>query len=1484
MTTIHEKYISVLEERVSLAQELGKVNGDLRDALDKLAASESLVGILRDEIEHLKSQLAAATATTESGSASDTRYFMSTVPGTTEFPASTNILRNHALASGVFKPLDKVASVHGSTFYADVQPLPLKRTRTQQQQLSTSSIMPAALHNQSTGSLSNSTNNNSKTILVTESIAKKPKLDNIAFLANARSHRSSNTSTPPQNSPKPTSATVKPVVIGNVDDHVKKEGTGKSRIVTCVYCENVVTSRNRSRWERHIRTCAKVPKSVKALFDPNVEPSDASSSSASSVSGSPSGSESSSSPSEDEEDEDHVPFKGQGRRVISYPPGGASSSSSNGTSILDLKDAINDHVLKTGMGIGRKVYCNHCKQLIPSNNKLKWMRHMNACQHCPSTVKMTFGKVSLSSGSMMSMGAAAPQKGSMPTGAGSTTTATTASTTVTTTSTARRPLARTVVPEPTAKPAAPIPPVIDTSANIYPKLEYPIEPHEFLADGSPNVERWRAWTDILRFQIPEFQIIPATGVRVTKFKRRHGVTEQRLVPQFGSKQHHSSVTFGIPERLHFQFLQFMDPTYRPDVVFPDANFTATPDSAKPPAKQAFKPLRIIVREELPGETENVTENLEAEITSGVGDDEPPLKFDALTEESVLPLDPSPTNDKIPGKTKYISLIKQVVPDYQSLSLDSRKAVKRGVKKYLELVLPDTFAEECVLQYKNGKTYVVPDRVLEDFKNSYRTRVTELPNDKMEEEAYKIKYIKSLEERLVSAEKLRTEELRAAQLRQDVLILARQAKLLRLRLAASDKDVPPPVVLSQYASVLTETEDDEDLAALLQVDEDLKNDLAEYGQSEEEATPWHLIFRKLYPGQISHLRPHHRQLIDAAIHEEFLIPRVGREASEKLLIRTSGAASYYAIPSPLLQEFNEWFTIKMDELIVSDEFSMKNSRRKSAPIPSSSSSTTSTVPPPKQVLSTDSSNRSRRTTISHLESEPQSQTQSQPPFKKPTPIANNNGGCSSNNKTKPQQQLQQQLSTDVSVSFSIPCRPTMPDGSPNAEGYRTWTDVIRSKYPTFNKSGSQMCKVAGSFCDKYKIKKIPMVAQTSFRSSKPAFALPLKYHKEFLEYMDAAFLQPDGTFGRDDAHLYPGGVRKPKSSTANEALVEEEEEEEDEGDGVASVAGSTKLEGGADVELGSSRISFARRVSLASTNSAAVAGSSTIAQVSSPTRATSVSTTYNAWNSALTEEQRTYLKENAKSTALLLRVRNQVLDFIKTHSGQAVDVVPDSLVQEFRCWFSAGIERGFGGGEIEASNNKDDKMEVEASSVLESMESLKSFPSESALSGIPEPSPADVATAAGVSENVGSVSPGRKQARRSPEAPDTAAKRIKLGAENVGEAADAVSTDVPPAQPSDVEVRRASMDYHPSSKFVTQSGMRLTKYNSILVKLMPDFKSLSREARVAIKRGVKLFLQQEMGDHFSECMFTADGADHHTYGVPDHLLEDFKAWYGQFLWW
>ncbi|KAJ3286924.1 hypothetical protein HDU79_006113 [Rhizoclosmatium sp. JEL0117] len=769
------------------------------------------------------------------------------------------------------------------------------------------------------------------------------------------------------------------------------------------------------------------------------------------------------------------------------------------------------------------------------------------------------------------------------------------------------------------------------------------------------------------------------------------------------------------------------------------------------------------------------------------------------------------------------------------------------------------------------------------------------------EEYKTKYIRSLEERLAAAAALRAEEGKAAALRIEAVTLAATARQLRtqlersLREAGSGSGVPPPPQLSVHteAVLLATFESDSEHAFDPQPeDEPITANTANSSSKNANPTttalptPWLVILRKLYPGQISHLRPHHRQLIDHAVHEEFLVPRMGRDAAQTMLGTTSTATAYYAIPPDLLEEFDDWFTLKMDELISSDDFSMKTSRRKSAPV--SASSSTGPSPPTKissshqqnqnnhqNVSSSSSANtQSRRVTISHLDSEFQ---------RKPSPLssmqfsssaASRDRTSSSASSSKPKHQFP---TKDGSIIYSVAPRATLPDGSPNIEGYRPWTDVIRSKYPTFNKAGSHMCRTAGSFLELKKIKKISMAAQTSARSSKPAFCLPEEYHKEFLEFMDATFFH-DGQFGREESHLAGYNyASKGKDSSSSEEDEKGNAEDDEYEDGMqvdededelspprASTSSTSARRDRNDVENRDTRSQNKQSQSMEPT----------------PEPLGSLSTgnqpvNEHDWKECLLDTQREYLKQQSRNTKLLLHMRQLVNSFLRSlhrrkspNYGEAegdedfgdeestTSVVPSESITEFQEWFERGIQENFG-------------LPIEAMDVNISTGSRSSRSPRRRASASPQ-------------RRSMTASPARKQeqlARRSPfEVSDSVAKRVKINDSGTTESTgSAINPSDDGTNGRRSSMTEGSMASSSSSKYITKSGYKLTKYNSIFVKLMPEFKSLSRDARVAIKKGVKMFLQQEMGDKFSECVFTVDGADHHTYGVPEHLLAEFTQW-------
>ncbi|KAI8844653.1 hypothetical protein BJ741DRAFT_589011 [Chytriomyces cf. hyalinus JEL632] len=217
-----------------------------------------------------------------------------------------------------------------------------------------------------------------------------------------------------------------------------------------------------------------------------------------------------------------------------------------------------------------------------------------------------------------------------------------------------------------------------------------------------------------------------------------------------------------------------------------------------------------------------------------------------------------------------------------------------------------------------------------------------------------------------------------------------------------------------------------------------------------------------------------------------------------------------------------------------------------------------------------------------------------------------------------------------------------------------------------------------------------------------------------------------------------------------------------------------------------------------------------------------------WKSALNDDQRLYLAEHAKATKLLLRVRNQTHDFVKAKCERAglsmVDTptgfcVPEAFVNDLQKWFENAMVRHF-----------------------------------------QEPAPS--------SELHSSIG----------EAAATACDKVSRNSEQMDADSDSQFSSKK-AKEDKEEIRNAAPETakNPQNIYHSASGLRITKYNAILVDIMPDFYTLSIKARIAVKRGVRLFLQRGMGDRFRECMFTLKGAEHHSYGVPDDLLAGFRDW-------
>ncbi|KAJ3416754.1 hypothetical protein HDV05_000128 [Chytridiales sp. JEL 0842] len=74
------------------------------------------------------------------------------------------------------------------------------------------------------------------------------------------------------------------------------------------------------------------------------------------------------------------------------------------------------------------------------------------------------------------------------------------------------------------------------------------------------------------------------------------------------------------------------------------------------------------------------------------------------------------------------------------------------------------------------------------------------------------------------------------------------------------------------------------------------------------------------------------------------------------------------------------------------------------------------------------------------------------------------------------------------------------------------------------------------------------------------------------------------------------------------------------------------------------------------------------------------------------------------------------------------------------------------------------------------------------------------------------------------------------------------------------------------KVTTPNGLTLYRYNV----------ALPTEAKVAVKKAVRSFLLQEMGEKIKDCILWSESSDFQTYGVPDFLVPKFNSWAAQEL--
>ncbi|KAI8827485.1 hypothetical protein BJ741DRAFT_630036 [Chytriomyces cf. hyalinus JEL632] len=352
---------------------------------------------------------------------------------------------------------------------------------------------------------------------------------------------------------------------------------------------------------------------------------------------------------------------------------------------------IDEHVTKQGSGRTRTVHCNYCSVIINSEKRKDWERHMySKCARIPLSVKQAFENAKV---------------------AHTTKTATTPSV-VNDTKTPEVTRSRTASSEGAIKPLVlklPPPPKSSTPVSMSPPkfdddlaepLQYPTEPPEFLPDGTRNTLRFRAWVDIIRYQRPNHVVVNASRLKLTTFKRNYKFPVVRLMPETGFSKF-SSGCFAIPEHMHKVFLSHFDEE----------------PSGKKPIADVSPPIKMSNEVESTVSNDHKARN-EVRPESPLGRD--PIASDSLDSSlklngSNLHSEKKPVSSKNINGTRYVNVIREIMPDFPTIPADSRKAVKRGVRLFLEAELKDKFSD-CVIVKGGGTMYMIPDELMDAFKD------------------------------------------------------------------------------------------------------------------------------------------------------------------------------------------------------------------------------------------------------------------------------------------------------------------------------------------------------------------------------------------------------------------------------------------------------------------------------------------------------------------------------------------------------------------------------------------------------------------------------------------------------------------------------------------------------------------------------------------------------------------------------------------------
>ncbi|TPX70832.1 hypothetical protein SpCBS45565_g01387 [Spizellomyces sp. 'palustris'] len=214
--------------------------------------------------------------------------------------------------------------------------------------------------------------------------------------------------------------------------------------------------------------------------------------------------------------------------------------------------------------------------------------------------------------------------------------------------------------------------------------------------------------------------------------------------------------------------------------------------------------------------------------------------------------------------------------------------------------------------------------------------------------------------------------------------------------------------------------------------------------------WTSVLRKLFPGSLSQLRPAQRTQIESAV-KDYLVSKLGPERAAESKVRGLGRSTSLvdAIPSELHADFADWFGQQIESGLLSSSSSSSGGKRKRSSLGATAPWTiTAAATATSPVSSTDADSKRAKTMV-----------------------------------------------TPTSSSGPVILGPRYP------RDLMAWTDLVRTRYPSFNANVPQMSIFTKSFL---KSRGIPDQRYPALNTNKMAWAIPQRYWDEYLEKFEENF--------------------------------------------------------------------------------------------------------------------------------------------------------------------------------------------------------------------------------------------------------------------------------------------------------------------------------------------------------------------------------------------